>query len=237
MKIDPFWLKLLLNWSRNNNNKTSRRKQQQQPNKPIDFVSLVDQGFVATWDKNTGAAIKKRINAARAGVLSEHQAFKYLKVLDEVTIRKYEDKTIDYHKYDGLIPLEGSYKYDKMTTYGLSLFCSLIVQKNVTPVTNMAAGDGAITETDDYMDILAAEQIRYKFSDNGYINSLNKLIRFQMTFDILEDSFDVKEIGLFNVDTANTGPMIARTTFDPGVSHVYGENYFTSSYIITTLSA
>ena len=231
MNYDPFWSRLL-KWSR-----SKGRKSLQEPNKPIDFFSLVDQGFVATWDKNTGQAIKKRIDAARAGVLSDHQAFRYLKTLDEVTLRKYEDQTIDYHKYDGLIPLEGSYKYDKMTTYGLSLFCSLIVQKNVIPVTNMAAGDGDLETTDDYMDILAAEQIRYKFSDNGYINSLNKLIRYQMTFDILEDSFTVKEIGLFNVDTANTGPMIARTTFDPGVEHVYGENYFTCSYIITTLSA
>lgn len=229
MKYDPFWFKLL-NWSRGKGKKNQQKE-------PIDFFSLVDQGFIATWDKNTGQAIKKRIDAARSGVLTEHQAFKYLKTLDEVTIRKFEDQTIDYHKYDGLVPLEGAYKFDKMTTYGLSLFCSLIVQKNVTPVTNMAAGDGTITDTDDYMDILAAEQVRYKFSDNGYINSLNKLIRYQMTFDILEDSFDVLEIGLFNVDTANTGPMIARTTFDPGVEHVYGENYFTSSYIITTLSA
>lgn len=88
------------------------------------------------------------------------------------------------------------------------------------------------------MDILAAEQVRYKFSNDGYINSLNKLIRFQMTFDILEDSFDVKEIGLFNNGNDNTGPMISRTTFyDDPVSHVYGENYWTSSYIIATLSA
>lgn len=231
MKYDPFWLKLL-KWYRSKD-----KKSLQEPNKPFDYFSLIDQGFVATWDKNTGAAIKRRIDAARAGVLSEHQAFNYLKTLDEVTLRKYEDQTIDYHKYNGLIPLEGSYKYDKLTTYGLSLFCSLLVQKNVIPVTNMAVGDGDLATTDDYMDILAAEQIRYKFSDNGYINSLNKLIRYQMTFDILEDSLTVKEMGLFNVDTANTGPMIARTTFDPGVEHVYGENYFTASYIITTLSA
>lgn len=230
---DGFWYKLL-NWSRTK----GRKSLQEEPNKPpIDFFSLIDQGFVATWDKNTGQAIKRRINAAKNGMLSDHQVFQYLKKIDEVTIRKYEDKTIDYHKYDGLIPLEGSYKYDKMTTYGLSLFCSLIVQKNVIPVTNMAAGDGTVTDTDDYMDILAAEQVRYKFSDNGYINSLNKLIRFQMTFDILEDSFDVTEIGLFNVDTSNTGPMISRTTFDDPVEHIYGENYFTASYIITTLSA
>lgn len=230
MKIDPFWYKLL-NWSRSG----GRRKSIQQ--EKIDFFSLVDQGFIASWDKNTGQAIKRRMDAARAGILSEHEAFTYLKKIDEVTIRKFEDQTIDHYKYDGLIPLDGAYKYDKMTTYGLSLFCSLITQKNVIPVTNMAAGDGSETETDDYMDILAAEQVRYKFSSDGYINSINKLIRYQMTFDILEESFTVKEIGLFNVDTANTGPMIARTTFDPGVEHVYGENYFTSSYIITTLSA
>lgn len=229
---DSLWCRLLY-WARSEKQKKKKNLEK----KPIDFFSLVDQGFVASWDKRTGAVIKRRMAAARQGLLTDVQTFNYLRKLDEVTVRKFEDQTIDYYKYDGLIPLEGAYKYDKLTTYGLSLFCSLIVQKNVIPVTNMAAGDGEIEETDDYMDILADEQVRYKFSDNGYINSLNKLIRFQMTFDILEDSFTVKEIGLFNNDNTNTGPMISRTTFDPGVEHVYGENYFTSSYIITTLSA
>ncbi|MDR4490788.1 MAG: hypothetical protein R2685_07790 [Candidatus Nitrosocosmicus sp.] len=229
---DNFWSRLL-NWSRNG----GRKSLQERNNKPIDFWSLYDEGYTATWDRKTGEAIKKRINAVKAGLITDSEAFVYLRNLDEVTQRKYYDKTIDYHKYNGLIPLEGSYKKDKITTYGLSLFCGLIVQKNVIPPTNMAAGDGEVADTDDYMDILASEQVRYKFSDNGYMNSLNKLIRFQMTFDILEDSFTVKEIGLFNVDTANTGPMISRTTFDPGVDHVYGENYFTASYLIATLSA
>lgn len=209
-----------------------------QTKKPqIDFWQFYDEGYTATWDKKTGDAIKKRIHAVRNGLLTDSEAFVYLRTLDDVTQRKYFDKTIDYHKYSGLVPLQGSYKKDKITTYGLSLFCGLIVQKNVIPPTNMAVGDGELTDTDDYMDILAAEQIRYKFAESGYMNSLNKLIRFQMTFDILEDSLTVREIGLFNNDNANTGPLIARTTFENPVSHVYGENYFTASYIISTLSA
>lgn len=206
-------------------------------NNPVDFYSLVDMGFSATWDKQTGQAIKKRMQAMREGKLSESQAFTFLCLLDDVTRRKYEDKTIDYHKYQGLIPLQGSYKYDKLTSYGLSVFCGLAVQKaSAIPPTHMAAGDGT-GDTEDYSDILVHERSRYSFSEGGYFNSLNKTIRYNMTFDILEPTYDVTEIGLFNNGSNNVGPMISRTTFDNPIEHVYAENYFTVSYLIIAISA
>ncbi|MDN5844791.1 MAG: hypothetical protein L0H53_00780 [Candidatus Nitrosocosmicus sp.] len=215
--------------TRNNNNSNN--------DNPFDFFSLIDQGLVASWDAKTGINIKRMMDASRMGLLPDQEVFGFLTMLDDVTARKYNDQTIDSHKYDGYIPLQGAYKYDKVTTYGLSLFCALIIQKSsAIPATHMAAGDG-VGATQDYDDILVSEQIRYKFADNGYINNLNKVIRFHMIFDILEPTFTVKEIGMFNVATANTGPMISRTTFDPGIVHEYGENFFTSSYLIITLSS
>lgn len=49
---DPFWHRLL-KWSRNKPNKPRQEK--------IDFFSLVDHGFVASWDKKTGKGIQRRI--------------------------------------------------------------------------------------------------------------------------------------------------------------------------------
>lgn len=202
----------------------------------IDYFSLVDKGITATWDLKTGQDIQRKMKAAREGLLSEIEAMEFLNLLDDVSQRKFNDQTINSIKYDGFIPLNSSYKYDKITSYGLSLMCALIVQKNVAPITNMAAGEGS-GDTEDYQDLLINERCRNLFAESGYINSLNKTMRFNMTFDILEPTFNVREIGLFNVDDDNLGPMISRTIFVPAVEHIYQENYFTASYLITTLSS
>lgn len=198
-----------------------------------DFFTLKDEGIIATWDKQTGQIIKKKEDAIRHGIYDEIQAYTFYNELDDIAKRRFYDKTIPY---GSMQPLEASHKVDKVTDYGITLFFALIAGKSVANVSHMGAGDSTAATTN-FMNILGNEKLRYAFSTNGYQNSVGTVLRFQMTFDILEATFTCNEIGLFNIGTANTGPMIARTLFSPGKVHTYGNDYLTASYLISGLSA
>jgi hypothetical protein len=198
-----------------------------------DFYTLQDEGFIASWDKQTGERIQKVTQAARLGYLDEIQAKHFFDNIDDTIRRTWYDQTL---KPEQIAPIEASYKFDKITDYGLTLFCNLIVGKTGNYISHMGIGDGLGT-TYEYQDVLFAEKVRYAFGDAGYINSLGRSLRYHMTFDIMEASANYSEIGLFNTSVLNTGPMIARSVFDPAVVHTSGFNYITGSYLITTLSA
>jgi hypothetical protein len=206
----------------------------QRPSGPgHDHFKLVDEGFLASWGKNEGIFIKNYVDFCRQGVLDEVHADMFFSELNKSIKRKWNDQKSGYEAFE---PLEASYKYDKITDYGLSLFCALIVGKSVPLISHMGIGDGT-GDSFDYQDTLYAEKVRYAFADQGYINSLGRTLRFHMTFDIMLASADYSEIGLFNNPTLGTGPLVARSVFNPSVSHTSGFNYITGSYLISTLSA
>lgn len=202
-------------------------------NTKTDHLTLIDEGFLASWDEKTGERIWKHIQAAKLGYISTEQIFNLLDYLDMETKRKWNDQHGGYYAAE---PLDASYKYDKITDYGLSLFCALIVGKTAPLISHMGIGDGA-GDTYDYQDTLYSEKVRLAFADQGYINSLGRTLRFHMTYDIMMASATFTEIGLFNNPNLGVGPLVARSVFDPGVAHTSGFNYITGSYLISTLSA
>jgi len=202
-------------------------------NTKVDYWKLVDEGFLASWNKHDGEIITNRIRAAKLGYIDESKIFDFMTYLDADSKRKWNDQRSGYVIGE---PIEASYKYDKITDYGLSLFCALIVGKTAPLISHMGIGDGA-GDTYDYQDTLYAEKVRQAFSDQGYINSLGRTLRFHMTYDIMMASATFTEIGLFNNEHIGVGPLIARSVFDPGVEHTSGFNYITGSYLISTLSA
>ena len=124
----------------------------------------------------------------------------------------------------------------RITDYGLTLFCGRIVGKSLPLISHMGIGDG-VGETYEYQDTLFAEKVRYAFGADGYINALGRTLRFHMTYDIMMSQATFTEIGLFNNPDLGVGPLIARSVFNPGISHDPGVNYITGSYLISTLSA
>lgn len=200
---------------------------------PPDKATFIDEGFLASWDESTGNRIQNITTAARLGYIDEDVAARFFDNVNDSIRRTWNDQTL---RPEQIAPIEASYKYDKITDYGLSLFCSLIVGKSVPLISHMGIGDGT-GATYDYQDTLYAEKVRYAFSEEGYINSLGRTLRFHMTYDIMLASATFSEIGLFNNPNLGVGPLIARSTFDPGVDHVSGFNYITGSYLISTLSA
>lgn len=199
----------------------------------FEFYKLIDEGFCASWDEKTGKRIKWITYCYHQGLLTSKQMFDYFDMLEKIQLRKWNDKKGDYKEYE---PLEVSYKYDGVTDYGLSLIMARFVGKEWTPVTHMGAGDG-VGDTVDYQDTLVTERLRYQFNKDGFMDAIGKTARFHMTFDINAPSFTFKEIGLFNNENPNVGPLIARTTFDPGTVHTAGSNYVTASYLISCLSS
>lgn len=210
-----------------------------------DHWKLIDEGFLASWDMHTGEHILKMTQAAKLGYIDEITASKFFDNINDSIRRSYNDQTLhpcspiggalssDKYYFE---PIESSYKYDKITDYGLSLFCALIVGKTAPLISHMGIGDGS-GDTYDYQDTLYAEKVRLAFSDQGYINSLGRTLRFHMTYDIMMASATFTEIGLFNNPNIGVGPLVARSVFDPGVVHTSGFNYITGSYLISTLSA
>lgn len=198
-----------------------------------DTYKLIDEGFLASWDLHAGERIAKITQAARYGYIDDITASKYFDDINDTIKRTWNDQTLHSHQ---IAPIDAAYKYDKITDYGLSLFCSLIVGKSVPLVSHMGIGDGS-GDTYDYQDTLYAEKVRYAFGDQGYINSLGRTLRFHMTYDIMLSSATYTEIGLFNNPNIGVGPMIARSVFNPGIVHTSGFNYITGSYLISTLSA
>lgn len=199
----------------------------------IDYVKLVDEGFLASWDAETGQRIDNVITAARLGYIDEEKAAYFMDNINDTIRRTWNDQTL---KPEQVEPIQAAYKFDKITDYGLSLFCSLIAGKSMPLISHMGIGDGT-GDTYDYQDTLYAEKTRLAFSESGYINSLGRTLRFHMTYDIMLPSATFTEIGLFNNPNLGVGPMVGRSTFDPGVVHTSGSNYITGSYLISTLSA
>lgn len=197
-----------------------------------DHWKLIDEGFLASWDQFDGQVIKDFTLACHLGYISDETGAEFFDSINTTVKRKWNDQKGGY----GLEPLEASYKYDKITDYGLSLFCALIVGKTAPLISHMGIGDGT-GDTYDYQDTLYAEKVRLAFSDQGYINSLGRTLRFHMTYDIMMASATFTEIGLFNNEHMGVGPLVARSVFDPGVEHTSGFNYITGSYLISTLSA
>lgn len=198
-----------------------------------DNCKWLDESFLAAWDKDTGERIANITRAAKLGYIDEITAAKYFDNLNDTVKRTWNDQTLLPEQIE---PLQASYKYDKITDYGLSLFCALIVGKTVPLISHMGIGDGA-GDTYDYQDTLFAEKVRYAFDDAGYINSLGRTLRFHMTYDIMLASATFTELGLFNNEVLGVGPLIARSVFNPGIDHTSGFNYVTGSYLINTLSA
>lgn len=199
-----------------------------------DAVKLVDEGFLASWDERDAKIIKDFTLACHLGYVSDETGAKFFDNINNSIKRKWDDHKTP--KSGMMEPYDASYKYDKITDYGLSLFCALIVGKTAPLISHMGIGDGA-GDTYDYQDTLYAEKVRLAFSDQGYINSLGRTLRFHMTYDIMMASATFTEIGLFNNEHMGVGPLIARSVFDPGVEHTSGFNYITGSYLISTLSA
>lgn len=202
-------------------------------NTKTDHWKLLDEAFIATWDEKDGKQIQDFTKACKLGYVSPESAASFFDHLNHTVKRKWNDQTITSNN---LNPIEASYKYDKITDYGLSLFCALIVGKTAPLISHMGIGDGA-GDTYDYQDTLYSEKVRLAFADQGYINSLGRTLRFHMTYDIMMASATFTEIGLFNNPNLGVGPLVARSVFDPGVVHTSGFNYITGSYLISTLSA
>lgn len=198
-----------------------------------DSYKIIDESYLASWNKADGQKILLVNEAARTGHITVEEAFKFYRDMETAIKRKWNDQSSNY---EFIQPLAASYKFDKITEYGLSLFCALAVGKSAKIISHMGIGDG-VGPTFDYQDVLYAEKIRYAVGEKGYFNSLGRSIRFHVTFDIMEPSYTFSEAGLFNNGTLGAGPMIARASFDPAVEHTSGYNYITSNYLINTLSA
>ena len=186
---------------------------------------------MAAWSKEDGQKIIQITKACREGAIDEVRAHKFFSLMEDSIKRKWNDQTT-VSEYE---PLAASYKYDKLTEYGLSLFCALAVGKSVKIVSHMGIGDGS-GPTFDYQDTLYAEKLRYAIGEQGYYNSLGRTIRFHVTYDIMSPSYTFTEAGLFNNPVLGAGPLVARAGFDPAIEHTSGYNYVTSNYIISTLS-
>lgn len=198
-----------------------------------DFWKLQDEAFLATWCPKDGEKIRDMTTAARYGYLDEERASRYFDNLNNGVKRIWNDQTLQEGQIE---PEEASYKQDMITDYGMTLFCNLIVGKFQPLISHMGIGDGT-GATYGYMDVLFAEKVRLAFGQAGYINALGRTLRYQMTFDIMVPSYDFAEIGLFNTEVLGSGPLIARSVFNPVVPHVSGSNYITAAYIVTTLSS
>lgn len=198
-----------------------------------DEAKFIDEGFLASWDIRQGEKILGVTRACKLGYIDEHSAAKFFDNINDTVRRTWNDQTL---KPEQIAPIDCAYKYDKITDYGLSLFCGLIVGKSMPLISHMGIGDG-VGVTYEYQDTLFGEKVRYAFGDDGYINSLGRTLRFHMTYDIMLASATFTEIGLFNNPNLGVGPLVARSVFDPGVEHVSGFNYITGSYLISTLSA
>jgi len=198
-----------------------------------DHWKLIDEAFIATWNEEQGQIIKDFTRACHLGYVSDEQGALFFDNVNDSIRRTWNDQTLKPGHFE---PMDASYKYDKITDYGLSLFCALIVGKTAPLISHMGIGDGA-GDTYDYQDTLYSEKVRLAFADQGYINSLGRTLRFHMTYDIMMASATFTEIGLFNNANLGVGPLVARSVFDPGVVHTSGFNYITGSYLISTLSA
>lgn len=198
-----------------------------------DTYKITDESFLATWNYEDGQKILKINEAARAGQLTPEEVFRFHEDMEKTIRARWNDKRSGFEFVE---PMDVSYKFDKITDYGLSLFCALAVGKSATPVSHMGIGDGS-GATFDYQDVLYAEKLRYALGEKGYFDALGRTIRFHVTYDIMEPSYTFTELGLFNNPTPGAGPLVARAVFDPGVSHTSGVNYITANYLISTLSA
>lgn len=196
------------------------------------YWKLEDKAIMASWDYHQGQLIGKAMQMCRNRDFDDVQAHNYFRDLDEACIRKWNDQKGGYTIYE---PEAVTFKEDRLTDYGLSLFFGLILKKDLPGISHMGAGDGG-GDTQSYQPLLYSERVRYAFVDNGYFDATGPTMQFRMRFDIDEESFTYKEIGLFDNGSANVGPLISRTTFDTPLDHVKGVQYNTASYLIIGLT-
>lgn len=148
--------------------------------------------------------------------------------------RKYNDQTIDPYHHDLYIPLEVSYRQDRVTFNGVSRIWNRFAGGSALGPTHLAVGAGSSNTTDD-MTALEDQRAIESLGDDATMSASGSVIRFQGTFDILEDTFTMSEVGVLAGDPG--GILIGRALFDNPLLHEYGENYPSADYAIYTLTS
>lgn len=207
---------------------------------PIDQHIIMDETYSALWNKKEGAEIRKTTNLINSVLTNErHPAFKmyrireaHMKKVHDSIERKYNDQTLDPRIY--YEPQDVRYKKDRITFNGVSLIWSRFAGSSEIGPTHLAVGHGTSTATDD-MAALEFQNAIESLTGNASMQASGATLRFQGTFDILEETFLMSEVGVFAGNPG--GVLIARTLFNDALLHTYGENYPSADYAIHTLTS
>lgn len=199
----------------------------------IDQHNIRDECYGALWDKETGFQIKniyQHINTH----FSLEDRMKYLDKIHESIKRKWNDQTINPYHHDLYVPLEATYKRDRITFNGVSRIWTKFAGGSALGPTHLAVGAGTSPTTDD-MTALENQSAIETLGSDASMSASGSVIRFQGTFDILEPTFTMSEVGVLAGDPG--GILVARALFDNPLQHDYGENYPSADYAIYTLTA
>lgn len=202
---------------------------------PVDQHLIQDEAYTALWDSKTGYQIRRWNNYYNQNPTNTYQEkLRHMNDIHEAIKRKYNDQTLDKYHCDLPIPLAANYKKDRITFNGVSLIWSRFAGSSEIGPTHMAVGHGTSVTTDD-MTALEFQNAIESLTGNASMTASGAVLRFQGTFDILEETFLMSEVGVFAGDPG--GVLISRTLFDDPLIHTYGENYPSADYAIHTLTA
>ena len=165
---------------------------------------------------------------------TSQEKLRFVNDIHEAIKRKYNDQTLDPYHCDLPIPLDANYKRDMITFNGVALIWSRFAGSSEIGPTHMAVGHGNSLTTDD-TNALEFQNAIESLTGNASMTPSGAVLRFQGTFDILEETFLMSEVGVFAGNPG--GVMIARTLFDNPLLHTYGENYPSADYAIHTLTS
>lgn len=202
---------------------------------PIDQHLIQDETYTALWDPQTGYLIRKwnkyyNQNPQNTTV----EKLRHMNDIHTAIKRKYNDQTMDKYHCDLPIPLEANYKKDRITFNGVSLIWSKFAGSSEIGPTHMAVGHGT-SQTTDATAALELQNAIESLTGNASMAPSGAVLRFQGTFDILEETFLMTEVGILAGNPS--GVLIARTLFDDPLQHTYGENYPSADYAIHTLTS
>lgn len=204
---------------------------------PADQHLIQDEAYSALWDVHTGYQIRRwnrYYNEHPLSVNNYESKLRHMNDIHEAIKRKYNDQTLDKYHCDLPIPLEANYKKDMITFNGVSLIWSRFAGSSEVGPTHMAVGHGTSATTDATTSLELQNAIE-SLTGNASMSPSGAVLRFQGTFDILEETFLMSEVGILAGDPG--GILVARTLFDNPLQHVYGENYPSADYAIHTLTS
>lgn len=207
---------------------------------PIDQHIIMDETFAALWNKTEGQEIRDTTQKINDIINNpRHPAFRneqlrhdFMSKVHDSIVRKYNDQSLDPRLY--FEPQDVRYKKDRITFDGVSLIWSRFAGSSEVGPTHLAVGHGTSPTTDD-MSALEFENAIESLTGNASMQASGAVLRFQGTFDILEETFVMSEVGVFAGNPG--GIMVARTLFTDPLTHEYGENYPSADYAIHTLTS